>query len=64
MAFSNGGYITVYEADEYLHLQRGTCREACLAGRLLYCVRPYGRRQRYMVRAQDAERLFGIAAAC
>lgn len=61
-AFAHGGYVSVYDADTFLHLERGTCRKAALAGKLLYSARSRGRLTRYFVKAQDAERLFGVAA--
>lgn len=59
-------YMTVYEADAWLRLARGTCRAAALEGRLPYVARSFGSKTRYIVRATDAERLFGIpkAKAC
>jgi hypothetical protein len=66
-AFRDGGYVTVYEADAYLRLERGTCRAAALAGLLPYVARQFGRKTRYIVQARDAERLYGItvkARAC
>lgn len=61
-AFLFGGYVTVYEADAYLRLTRGTCKEDALAGRLAYTTRPFGNKTKYLVRASDAEALHGIQA--
>lgn len=62
LAFAAGGYVTTYEADHYLRLERGTCKKAVYAGKLPYASRPFGTKTRYLVRAKDAEALFGAHA--
>lgn len=58
-AFAHGGYVSVYEADAFLLLERGTCKQAALDGQIPFRARPRGRYTRYIVKAADAERLFG-----
>jgi hypothetical protein len=59
-AFKEGGYVTVYEADAFLRLTRGTVKDDALSGRIPYTARPHGKKTKYVVRASDAEALYGI----
>lgn len=62
-AFRVGGFVTVYEADAFLRLERGTTRRAVLDGRLPARAQPRGNhRMRYLVRADSAEALLGRVA--
>lgn len=63
LAFGHGGLVTTREAEEFLRVEHDTIKRAALEGRIRYVVRPWGRSQRYLVRADDAERVFGIPAA-
>jgi hypothetical protein len=60
LAFAAGGLVSVYEADAFLRLERGTVLREVLAGRMPHVARPRGRKTRYFVRASDASALFGV----
>lgn len=57
-AFKLGGYVTVYEADAFLRLERGTTRRAVIDGLLPARAQPRGRKTRYLVSAHAVEAFF------
>ena len=61
-AFRLGGFVTVYEADAYLRLERGTTKRALLQGALKGRTEVWGRRRRHLVQAQDAQSAFAQAS--
>ena len=61
-AFAHGGLVSVYEADAFLRLERGTVLREVQAGRMAAVARPRGNKTRYFVRAADADKAFGVHA--
>lgn len=59
--FRYGGMVTVYEADDYLGLERGHTKAAYDRGEIKGRLTPYGNNKvTIKVEALDAKKLFGI----
>ena len=60
-AFEIGGYVTAYEADEYMRQKRGTIRGMFFGGQIKGLAETYGKnRMRILVHTNSVKRAFGV----